>query len=372
MLRPCGAPLYARIERRVRVRQESGCLHIFHEFFHLAELHIGRKCANPIQPRPAAFVQQQALCACKGGIAEDFKFFARQIRVQADCDRGFQIIMRAEAACKIKRPDLRRADVHAFQKRCDHRMCGGLAGQELPDVVLCEIERYFAVIGVNDGWNIALPHIVPHIADVRRGAFLKIPRRIDPSGEEPLCDQIENTTAPKTTSAEKTTEKASVKKTALSFAKNAGGKDLTSYKPEEKATSSKAETTAPIVRPVSGSYTSYFGYRTNPITGNNTFHTGVDIAAAEGTKIKAAYSGRVRKVGEDSRSGKYLYLTHTNGVETLYCHCSKILAEEGAVIRQGETVALVGSTGWSTGPHLHFEVHKDGTRLDPLPILKKG
>ena len=74
-------------------------------------------------------------------------------------------------------------------------MCGGLAGQELPDVVLCEIERYFAVIGVNDGWNIALPHIVPHIADVRRGAFLKIPRRIDPSGEEPLCDQIENTGA---------------------------------------------------------------------------------------------------------------------------------------------------------------------------------
>ena len=59
-------------------------------------------------------------------------------------------------------------------------------------------------------------------------------------------------------------------------------------------------------------------------------------------------------------------------METLYCHCSKILAEEGAIIRQGETVALVGSTGWSTGPHLHFEVHKDGTRLDPLPILKKG
>ncbi len=180
------------------------------------------------------------------------------------------------------------------------------------------------------------------------------------------------TAAPKTTSAERTTEKPSVKKTALSFAKNAGGKDLTSYKLKEKTTSSKVETTAPIVRPVNGSYTSYFGYRTNPITGNNTFHTGVDIAAAEGTKVKAAYSGKVRKVGEDSRSGKYLYLTHTNGVETLYCHCSKILAEEGAVIRQGETIALVGSTGWSTGPHLHFEVHKDGTRLDPLPILKKG
>ena len=163
-----------------------------------------------------------------------------------------------------------------------------------------------------------------------------------------------------------------MKKTSLSLAKNAGGKDLSTYKAKEGTTFSPTETTAPIVKPVSGSYTSYFGYRTNPITGNNTFHTGIDIAAAQGTKIKAAYPGTVRKTGEDSRSGKYIYLTHSNGFETLYCHCSKILAEEGAVIRQGETVALVGSTGWSTGPHLHFEVHKNGTRLDPLPILNKN
>ena len=121
--------------------------------------------------------------------------------------------------------------------------------------------------------------------------------------------------------------------------------------------------------PVSGPYTSYFGARTNPITGVDSFHTGLDIAAAQGTKIKAAYSGVVRKVGEDSRSGKYIYLTHENGVETLYCHCSAVLAEQGASIRQGETIALVGSTGWSTGPHLHFEFHKNGERLDPLPIL---
>lgn len=126
-----------------------------------------------------------------------------------------------------------------------------------------------------------------------------------------------------------------------------------------------------IIMPVSGPYTSYFGARTNPITGKDSFHTGLDIAAAQGTKIKAAYSGVVRKVGEDSRSGKYIYLTHENGVETLYCHCSAVLAEQGASIRQGETIALVGSTGWSTGPHLHFEFHKNGERLDPLPLLTK-
>ena len=200
----------------------------------------------------------------------------------------------------------------------------------------------------------------------------------EPSDEKETSEKTDETTTPEPTAPETTTaettaaEKATVKKTSLSISKNAGGKDLSTYKAKEGTTFSPTETTAPIVKPVSGSYTSYFGYRTNPITGHNTFHTGIDIAAAQGTKIKAAYPGKVRKTGEDSRSGKYIYLTHSNGFETLYCHCSKILAEEGAVIRQGETVALVGSTGWSTGPHLHFEVHKNGTRLDPLPILNKN
>ena len=130
--------------------------------------------------------------------------------------------------------------------------------------------------------------------------------------------------------------------------------------------------TEKIVSPVDSTrYTSEFGYRLNPITKVRAFHTGLDIAAPLGTKIKAAYNGTVSKTGEDSRSGKYIYLTHSNGLETLYCHCSSILAEKGAKIRQGETIALVGSTGWSTGPHLHFEIHKNGERIDPMPFLKK-
>ena len=129
--------------------------------------------------------------------------------------------------------------------------------------------------------------------------------------------------------------------------------------------------TAKIVAPVDSSrYTSHFGYRINPITNVRAFHTGLDIAAPLGTKIKAAYNGTVSKTGEDSHSGKYIFLTHANGLETFYCHCSEIIAEKGAKIRQGETIALVGSTGWSTGPHLHFEIHKNGKRLDPLPFLQ--
>lgn len=174
-------------------------------------------------------------------------------------------------------------------------------------------------------------------------------------------------TKPKPSTAEKATETVTAKKTSFSSSKNSGGNDLKTY---TVSTSAAINSEKAIVAPVNGWYSSYYGYRTNPITGNNTFHTGLDIAASQGTKIKAAYSGVVRKVGEDSRSGKYLYLTHSDGTETLYCHCSKVLAEEGAVIRQGETIALVGSTGWSTGPHLHFEIHKNGERLDPLLFLK--
>ncbi|MCM1545114.1 MAG: M23 family metallopeptidase [Ruminococcus sp.] len=182
--------------------------------------------------------------------------------------------------------------------------------------------------------------------------------------------EVPETTVEVTTEVE-TTKKAepeTMKKIAETSA--VGGKDI-SYKAEENTSFAPVATTTPIVAPVSSTkYTSNFGYRTNPITNEHSFHTGLDIAAPLGTKIKAAYNGTVRKTGEDSHSGKYIFLTHSDGLETFYCHCSEILAEQGAVIRQGETIALVGSTGWSTGPHLHFEIRKNGTRLNPLWVLE--
>lgn len=153
--------------------------------------------------------------------------------------------------------------------------------------------------------------------------------------------------------------------------KDAGGEDIKLYKAADNASFSPVSTTCAIVRPVdSTNYTSYFGYRINPITNEKSFHTGLDIAAPLGTKIRAAYAGTVRKVGEDDHSGKYIFISHEDGFETFYCHCSEILADEGAVLRQGESIALVGSTGWSTGPHLHFEIRKGGQRLNPLWVLQ--
>lgn len=124
------------------------------------------------------------------------------------------------------------------------------------------------------------------------------------------------------------------------------------------------------VMPVQGArITSVFGYRIHPITEKRGFHTGLDMAAPEGTPISAVYYGRVTRTGEGASWGKYVLVEHSDGFETFYCHLSEIYAEEGAVIRQGETLGLVGSTGMSTGPHLHFEVRINEIRVDPEMLL---
>lgn len=115
--------------------------------------------------------------------------------------------------------------------------------------------------------------------------------------------------------------------------------------------------------------TSEYGNRTNPVSGEYLMHSGIDIAADLGTEIRAAYSGIVSEVGSNSVGGNYISVVHRDGSETLYCHCSEIIAEKGDVIRAGEVIALVGSTGRSTGPHLHFEIIVDGKTENPLLYL---
>ena len=128
-------------------------------------------------------------------------------------------------------------------------------------------------------------------------------------------------------------------------------------------------TTMSAHMPVSGRVSSPFGRREDPFTGEASLHSGLDIAAAQGSPISAAFYGTVTKVGEDEIAGKYIRLTHADGLETFYCHCSEILAPMNAVIRQGETIAFVGSTGMATGPHLHFEVRINGLKYDPARLL---
>lgn len=128
-------------------------------------------------------------------------------------------------------------------------------------------------------------------------------------------------------------------------------------------------TKSAMVPPASGIITSGFSYRTHPVTGKKDFHTGIDIAAPAGGDIVAAKSGTVTRTGESAVYGKYIILSHAEGLETSYSHCSEIVVGKGAFVKQGEPIAKVGDTGVTTGPHLHFSVIMDGDYANPAWIL---
>lgn len=137
----------------------------------------------------------------------------------------------------------------------------------------------------------------------------------------------------------------------------------------EGATLAPYHLTARMCSPVSGPVTSAFGWRSHPISHREDFHKGVDIAAAMGTPVLAALPGVVEQTGFSESYGNFVVMRHSERLRTTYNHCSQILAEEGEWLAQGDRIALVGSTGISTGPHLHFEVEVEGLKADPLPAL---
>lgn len=131
----------------------------------------------------------------------------------------------------------------------------------------------------------------------------------------------------------------------------------------------------------SGVISSGYSFRKNPLylvyEGEDAyeFHSGIDIAADEGTDIRSYLDGTVEKCALSASYGYYVIIDHGDGLKTLYAHASKLLCEQGDKVKKGQTVALVGSTGRSTGPHVHFEVYKDGEVQDPkhyLPNSYKG
>lgn len=118
--------------------------------------------------------------------------------------------------------------------------------------------------------------------------------------------------------------------------------------------------------PVVGTLTSPFGYREHPIEGEDLFHYGIDLAADTGTAISCFADGTVTAVGESSSYGKYCMVRHKGCYVTLYAHCSKVCTSSGASVGKGEKIAEVGQTGMATGSHLHFELIRDGTYLNPI------
>ncbi len=113
-----------------------------------------------------------------------------------------------------------------------------------------------------------------------------------------------------------------------------------------------------------------YGYRTHPVTGKYKLHTGVDLRATTGTKVYAANGGTVTTSGYSSAWGNYIIINHGGGYTTLYAHLSRRNVSKGATVKQGDVIGLSGNTGYSTGPHLHFEINKNGSSYDPLTEFK--
>ncbi len=121
--------------------------------------------------------------------------------------------------------------------------------------------------------------------------------------------------------------------------------------------------------PVHGRLTSWFGWRKDPFTGKRSYHNALDIAAPYGTTITAPMPGRVIEAGYSPTLGKYVMMSHSGGWKTLYGHMSEVLVAEGQYLAQGKAIGRIGTTGYSTGPHCHFEVIKNGSLVNPLNYL---
>jgi murein DD-endopeptidase MepM/ murein hydrolase activator NlpD len=125
----------------------------------------------------------------------------------------------------------------------------------------------------------------------------------------------------------------------------------------------------PNSRPVDAPLASGFGFRSDPFTGRAALHTGLDFAAPGGTPIRAAAGGIVARADTHPQYGRLVEIDHGNGLVTRYAHASKLLVHPGDLVRRGQPVAEVGSTGRSTGPHLHFEVLLNGAPQNPARFL---
>jgi len=127
----------------------------------------------------------------------------------------------------------------------------------------------------------------------------------------------------------------------------------------------------PLGWPTLGYISSRYGWRIHPITGRKDFHHGVDIRAPAGTPVRATADGVVVYAGRTKLNGNFVIIGHGYGYTTLYAHLKKYKVKVGQKVKRGEIIGYVGSTGLSTGPHLHYEVWKNKRRVNPLPYIKK-
>lgn len=139
------------------------------------------------------------------------------------------------------------------------------------------------------------------------------------------------------------------------------------FKPDKNAPKNAPKFIYPLPQKVAVS--SGFGMRTHPVTGGQKMHAGVDLGLPTGTPIYAVADGVVESSGHLGNCGSGVRVNHSGGFMSVYCHASKLEVQTGQSVKSGETIALVGSTGMSTGPHLHLGIKKDGEWIDPKTVV---
>ncbi|MDP9406001.1 MAG: M23 family metallopeptidase, partial [Actinomycetota bacterium] len=142
-------------------------------------------------------------------------------------------------------------------------------------------------------------------------------------------------------------------------------KPATEPPPPPPPTETAPSTTA-LLWPADGPKTSDYGWRTHPVFGTRRFHAGIDIGAGDGAPIVAVADATVVSAGERGGYGNTVVLDHGDGLATLYAHQSRLAVSAGETVSRGQVIGYVGSTGYSTGPHLHFEVRVNGEARDPM------
>jgi murein DD-endopeptidase MepM/ murein hydrolase activator NlpD len=125
-----------------------------------------------------------------------------------------------------------------------------------------------------------------------------------------------------------------------------------------------------FIYPTHGRLTSGFGWRNSPFTGVRELHRGVDLANNSGTTVVASRTGRISKIGYDAVYGNFIIIAHEDGFHTLYGHLKKILVSKGTYVKQGQRIGLMGTSGLTTGPHLHFGIFKNGQAVNPFIYIK--
>jgi len=233
-----------------------------------------------------------------------------------------------------------------------------------------EVKKGDTISDIADSFDISVDTVlsmneIQSARSLKPGRLLKIPNIAGIVYSAKAGDTVKSIADKYEISATRITEVNELKSDRIAYSR-------TLFLPDAKLPSATVgEISGDLFRwPVRGVITSWFSWRRDPFTGKNSFHNGLDIGVPLGTPIGAAREGQVSEAGYSPIMGKYVQVTHSGGWKTLYAHMSSISVHEGEYVAQGERLGLSGNTGYSTGPHVHFSVYKNGKLINPANVLQ--